>query len=310
VKNSYNQLHSSSKLGIVALICLLSLIVSLIIASVIAIPFFGTDSFSSIIGSSTNVGDGNINFLKFLQLVQSIGLFIIPSLLLAFLFGESVFGYLNLDKVPYLRSVILAVLIIFVANPIINLAGEINSKLTLPAGLSGLENWMRSTEEAAAQLTKLFLKTESLGGLLFNIFMIALIPAIGEEYLFRGVIQRIFKEWTKNDHWAIWISAILFSALHFQFYGFLPRVILGAMFGYLFVMSENLWLPVIAHFINNAAAVVAYYLYGEGILNVDPEKIGVDTKYHFAAIISLVSLIALYWVFNKYEANKRLKIDG
>jgi membrane protease YdiL (CAAX protease family) len=217
---------------------------------------------------------------------------------------------LKLDKKPFLFSIIIAVLIIFIANPLINFTGELNAKLSLPESLSKLENWMKSTEESLAQLTKLYLKTESIGGLMFNLFMIALIPAIGEEFLFRGVIQRILSEWTKNNHLAIWLSAILFSALHFQFYGFLPRAILGAMFGYLFVISGNLWLPMIAHFINNAAAVVAYYLYGEGILNVDPEKIGINSKYQTTVIISSIMLIALYLIFKKYETFKKLKAEG
>lgn len=304
-------MRPASKLGIVAFVCLLSLIVSFIVASVVAIPFFGLDSVSSIIGSSTEISQENVAFLKFLQLVQSIGLFIVPSLLLAFLFGESVLDYLRLNRKPFLYSSLLAILIIFISNPLINFTAELNSKLSLPGFLSGLENWMKSSEDSAAKLTELFLKTDSIGGLFFNIFMIALIPAIGEEFLFRGIIQRIFKEWTKNDHLAIWLSAIIFSALHFQFYGFLPRVILGAMFGYLFVISGNLWLPVLSHFINNGAAVIAYYLYGEGILQVDPEKIGVNTKYQFAAILSLILLVLLYRIFIKIEKsrNQKLRVD-
>jgi len=310
VKNSFQYLHPISKLGIVAFVSLLSLLVSMIVATVLSIPFLGTEGISSIVGSSAGVSEENLPFLKFLQIAQSIGLFIVPSILVAFLFNQSVSQYLKLDKKPFLFSIVLAVLIIFISNPIINFTGELNSKLSLPESLSKLESWMKSAEESAAQLTKLFLKTESIGGLMFNLFMIALIPAIGEEFLFRGVIQRILSEWTKSNHLAIWISAILFSALHFQFYGFLPRAILGAMFGYLFVISGNLWLPIIAHFINNAAAVVAYYLYGEGILNVDPEKIGIDSKYQVALIISVVLLISLYFIFTKYETGKRLKAES
>jgi len=298
-------------LGIVALVSLVLFFVSFIIAAVLAIPIFGVESFTSMIGSSIQISDKNIPFLKYMQMVQSVGLFIIPSLFIAYLFGPSVSEYLRLKKTPYLRSILFAVLIILVSNPIINLTGEINSKLTLPGFLSGLENWMKASEEAAAQLTKLFLKMDSFGGLLFNLILIALIPAIGEEFLFRGIIQRIFKEWTKNNHWAIWISAVLFSALHFQFYGFVPRVILGAMFGYLFVISGNLWLPVITHFVNNAAAVIAFYYYDQGVLKVDPEEIGINTQYQFAAIVSLAFTIFLFYAFKKFEdsKNQKLRLD-
>lgn len=310
MKNSFQYLHPISKLGIVAFVALLSLLVSMIIGTVISIPFLGIEGISSVFGSTSGINEENLPFLKFLQIIQSIGMFIVPSFIVAYLFNPSVSQYLKLDKKPFLFSIIIAVLIIFIANPLINFTGELNAKLSLPESLSKLENWMKSTEESLAQLTKLYLKTESIGGLMFNLFMIALIPAIGEEFLFRGVIQRILSEWTKNNHLAIWLSAILFSALHFQFYGFLPRAILGAMFGYLFVISGNLWLPMIAHFINNAAAVVAYYLYGEGILNVDPEKIGINSKYQTTVIISSIMLIALYLIFKKYETFKKLKAEG
>jgi membrane protease YdiL (CAAX protease family) len=138
--------------------------------------------------------------------------------------------------------------------------------------------------------------------------MIGIIPAIGEELLFRGVIQRIFTEWTKNIHWGIWISAILFSALHLQFYGFVPRAILGAIFGYLLVWSGNLWLPVLAHFINNTVAVIAYYFYGEGILSVDPDKIGTNSEYHIAIIISFLLMVWLFWVFYNFEMKKKSEV--
>jgi membrane protease YdiL (CAAX protease family) len=310
VKNIYNQLNPGSKLGIVALVTLFSLLVSMIVAAVISIPIFGIDNFTKMISSSVDTGNENISFLKFLQLVQSIGLFIVPSIILAFLFGESITGYLKLNKQPYQTSIIIAVIIVIIASPFINFIGEINSKLTLPSAFSSIEQWMRESEDAAEKLTKLFLKTETTWGLIFNIFLIGIIPAVGEELLFRGIVQRIFSEWTKNAHWGIWIAAILFSALHFQFYGFVPRAILGAIFGYLFVWSGNLWLPVLAHFINNTVAVIAYHLYGEGILAVDPDKIGTDSNYHVATILSVILMVCLFWVFYNYEKKKRSEVQA
>jgi uncharacterized protein len=308
VKSIYNQLHPVSKLGIVALVILLSLLITMIVASVISIPIYGMDNFSKMISSSVDVGKENISFLKFLQMVQSIGVFIIPSVILAFFFGGSISGYLKLDKKPYQTSIILAVVIVLVASPFINFVGEINSKMTLPSAFSSIERWMRENEDSLANLTKLFLSTDSIWGLFFNILLIGIIPAVGEELLFRGIIQRIFAEWTKNVHWGIWISAILFSALHFQFYGFIPRAILGAIFGYLFVLSGNLWLPVLAHFINNTVAVIAYYLYGEGLISIDPDKIGTNSSYNLATIISVLLMGGLFWAFYNFEKGKRSEL--
>jgi len=281
----------------------------MIIASVLSIPFFGIENFTKMISSSVNIDEGNITFLKFMQVVQSVGLFVIPSLLLAIIFGGSISGYLKLDKKPYQTSILLAIFIVFLSSPFINFLGEINSKLTLPSAFSAIEQWMRESEDTAEKLTKLFLKTDSIWGLMFNILMIGIIPAVGEELLFRGVIQRVFVEWTKNIHWGIWISAIMFSALHFQFYGFIPRAILGAIFGYLFVWSGNLWLPILAHFMNNTVAVIAYYLYGEGILAVNPDEIGTKSNYNMAAIISILLIIWLFWLFYNFEKKKRSELN-
>jgi uncharacterized protein len=117
----------------------------------------------------------------------------------------------------------LVLVLSFAASPFINFIGGLNANMQFPDWLSGVENWMKNAEDKAAEITEAFLKVETVGGLAFNIFMIAFLPAIGEELLFRGVIQRIFTNWTRNYHWGIWISALLFSALHMQFYGFIPE---------------------------------------------------------------------------------------
>lgn len=290
-----------------AFISLLSLVALMFIGIIISIPFFGTDSFAYFTSNNTEFSPENVNFLKYLQIIQSIGLFILPSIFLAYLFGNNIPKYLKINILPYPQGIILATSIIIIASPLINVIGEFNSKMVMPEFLSGVEKWMRESEDAAGEITKLFINTTSIPGLLVNIFMIGIIPAIGEELLFRGIIQRIFTEWFKSYHWGIWISAILFSALHLQFYGFFPRLILGASFGYLLAWSGNLWFPVIAHFINNTIAVFAYYFYNKGIINIDPDKIGTDSEYQIIALISLCIVIFLFWAFHKVDKNLRLK---
>lgn len=308
MKNAYNQIHSLSKLGVVALVALVSLLVFWILSFVLAIPIFGMGVFSELISSSVSFDESNIGLLKFLQLTQSIGLFIVPSFILAYLFGGNVGEYLKLNRKPFGISILLAIVIVYSASPLINLVGECNSNFSLPSWLSGLEGWMRESEDTAEELTKLFINTNSISGLVFNVFMIGIIPAIGEELLFRGVIQRIFTEWTRNKHIGIWITAILFSALHLQFYGFVPRAILGAMFGYLLIWSGNLWLPILAHFVNNTTAVIAYYFYNKGVIKIDPDTLGTNSEYGIAAIVSVVVMIVLYFIYYQYEERKKLEI--
>ena len=129
------------------------------------------------------------------------------------------------------------ILIMFAVVPIINLLMVFNEQLHLPEGLSFIEEWMKESEAQAARLTEVFLVMDTPQELFYNLLIIAILPAIGEEFLFRGILQRLFHELTKNIHVTIFITAALFSAIHMQFYGFLPRMLLGVMFGYLYVLE-------------------------------------------------------------------------
>src|SRR5690606_9694418 len=130
----------------------------------------------------------------------------------------------------------------------------------------------------------------SYSALAINLLMIAIIPAIGEELLFRGGIQNIFYKWFKNPHIAIWAAAILFSAIHVQFYGFIPRMLLWALFGYLLVWGKSIWYPIIGHFINNGSAVVTAFIYqqqGKSIDELDKGDTFPMAGYIFSAIFTL-----------------------
>jgi membrane protease YdiL (CAAX protease family) len=188
--------------------------------------------------------------------------------------------------------------------PFVSWLMEINESLKLPEFLSGMEQWMRESEEQALKLTEAFLSDTSIKGLVVNMLMIGILASIGEELLFRGIILRIFKEWTKNAHLAVWISAILFSALHMQFYGFLPRMILGVVLGYLFVWSGSLWVPIITHFINNGSAVFIAYLYNKGKIQTDVESFG--TTDNVGLIVgSIVVTVFFLVIIYRYEKNLR-----
>jgi len=236
-----------------------------------------------------------LSLLKFFQVIQSIGLFIIPPVVIAYFLHGKPSVYLRYNKIPYAKSILLVIAIVYFSEPLINWLAEVNSSLVLPQWMDGLQSWMKESEEQANKITKAFLETESVSDLFFNIFMIGLLPAIGEELLFRGVIQQLMKKITGNAHMAIWISAILFSALHMQFFGFLPRLLLGAMFGYMLEWSGSLWLPIIAHFVNNATAVVVYYLQEKGMIGKNIEEVGTSTDgTSYLVIISVVFLVVFF----------------
>jgi len=280
-------------------IILVSFLAFLVISLIIAIPLFGIDSLLNIPTINELNNAGSLAVLKYFQVIQAIGLFIIPPFILGWLYHGNIAEYLYLNKSFTGGSLLLVFVLMFFAAPFINFIGELNNSMVFPEWLSGIERWMKNAEENAATLTEAFLQVETIPGLAFNIFMIAFLPAIGEELLFRGVIQKIFTNMTRNHHWGIWISAILFSALHIQFYGFVPRVILGALFGYILVWSGSMWLPILAHFFNNAFAVIAYFLINKEMLNPELENIGSTASSYYLAAISLVLVVAFMWMLKR-----------
>ncbi|MBN4072172.1 CPBP family intramembrane metalloprotease [Flavobacteriales bacterium AH-315-E23] len=245
-----------------------------------------------------------VSALKLMQIFQHLGLFIAPALLFAYMFGNKIQDYLRINRNPLPLTYLLAALIMLLALPVVNWMITLNEAMVLPEFLAGVEEWMKQAEESATGITEKFLIMDSTGDLVVNLLMIAILPAIGEELLFRGVIQRILISWTKNIHWGVWISAILFSAMHMQFYGFLPRMMLGVLFGYLFVWSGSLLLPMFCHLINNGAAVIFAYLSGIDELIAQEGELAAttyETLFTLASAITIAGL--LYLIYKKEKAN-------
>lgn len=239
----------------------------------------------------------SIPLLKELQILQSVLLFILPAIVAAYLFSRTTLGYFGLNKAPSGTVLLMILLIMMVSLPLINGMVTLNEMMKLPAAFSGMEQWMKDAEDQAARITETFLDVHSIGGLAVNMLMIAIIPAIGEELLFRGLFQRLFGEWFKNIHVAIFLSAFLFGAVHLQFYGLLPRMMLGVMFGYLYLWTGTLWAPVFAHFINNGAAVLVSFLSNTKVIHADYEKFGSTNNIFLLITSMLLTGFLLYWIF-------------
>lgn len=196
------------------------------------------------------------DMMRFLQLISALGTFLFPALAVAWLCGDTPGQYLSVGDFPGKKMLILTAASMLLLSPAISLTALLNKQMELPAFMAPIENWMKVQEEVAEKLTLLLLSGKGFLTLISNLIVIAVVASITEEFLFRGAIQRILGGWTRNHHLIIWSAAFLFSAFHLQFYGFLPRLLLGAYFGYLLYWSKNIWIPVFAHFINNAFAVI------------------------------------------------------
>jgi hypothetical protein len=276
-----------------------SVLVFMVIGVIAAIPIFGFNEILNGISAAASTPE-SVGFLKYFQVLQSIGLFIIPPFILASLYHGSIGEYLQINRSASASTYFLAAISLLFVIPFINFLGDLNSRMTFPEAFSGIESWMRNMEDAAELMVEKFMKVEHISGLLFNLFMIAVLPALGEELMFRGVIQRILTNWTKNHHWGIWIAALLFSAMHMQFYGFIPRMALGAMFGYLLVWTGSMWVPILAHFVNNAMGVLGYFLINKGVISKDVEEWGTGSEQLPLVIVSLTAVgFLLFMIFRK-----------
>lgn len=204
--------------------------------------------------------------MKWLQLWQTVAVFLLPAAAVAYLCSHQPLSWLHLDKGVSAGAALCGILLMLLAIPGINLISYYNQQMQLPESLAGLEAMMKQMEEQAALLTEQFIRADNVGILVLNVLLMAVLPGLAEEVSFRGVVMRLFCPSALSEasrtrvHISIWCTAILFSAIHFQFYGFVPRMLLGALFGYALWWSGSLWLPILMHTINNATAVLCYYV--------------------------------------------------
>ena len=234
--------------------------------------------------------------LRLQMILQRIFMFILPPLLVAYLWYDKPFKWLRLDKFPGLWQVVAVVVLSVVLVPFVNVLTALNAQMVLPEWMSGVAGWMRTMEDLAAELTIKLLNVNDPFLLLQNMILVAVIPAIGEEFFFRGGIQNIISD-KKNIHVAVWVSAFVFSAIHMQFYGFIPRMLLGGLYGYLLFWSGSLWLPVIAHFVNNGLAVLVYYMRFNGTEMPDPDTLGLGEQWWLAVLSALCVSALLFFLF-------------
>jgi uncharacterized protein len=298
-------LHPAAKLVFTLIVALTFSFVVIFAGTMLIMPFIHVPLDELLAGSLDLTAPENLLYGKFMQIFFHLGLFILSSVFLAWAFGKKMGGYLYMKKTPGIEVFFLSVIIIFAAVPFINYILELNMQLRFPEFMKPVEDWIYNTEQQAERVTHAYLRADTISVLLFNIFMIAVIPALGEEFMFRGVVLRILKDWSHSAHVAIWLSAILFSFIHMQFLGFFPRMILGVLFGYMVVWSGSIWPAVVAHFVNNAAAVVFFYLYQHQMTDGTLENIGKGSHGIYFALLSIIVTLVLMFVFKKMSRTSR-----
>lgn len=250
-----------------------------------------------------NLNDpSGVNFLKYVQGLTSIGLFIVSSFIIASFLDNEPLKFLYLKNSPDIKNIFLIFILIVIIQPFSNLMTEINESIEFSGYLENIYKYMENKEEKMKKIMETFLTPAGKWTLLVNIIVIALIPAIGEELIFRGVFQKLFISLFKNINWGIIITAFIFSALHLQFLSFMPRFILGLIFGYLVLWSNSLWPAIIAHFINNALAVIYFHFHYAGKIGNELELLGSPGYGLIYGIMSIFfSALIIYFIYINYK---------
>ena len=204
-----------------------------------------------------------------IQFGSALGGFIIAPILYLNRYENKGITDLTNSKANHIIPLVLTVVLTFSFMIVNSLLIEWNSSIVFPESLKWLEEILQAQEESRHQLTQYLIDFNSFADFLLAFVVVAILPAIGEELLFRGLIQRNLGKALLNHHLAIWITAFVFSAIHLQFYGLFPRMFLGVIFGYLYYWSGSLLLPVLAHFINNGFSLIMVYSFQLGMVNED-----------------------------------------
>lgn len=242
---------------------------------------------------------GGINTLKLAQGISSTLIFIVPPIILYAFTRNQPLRRLGFQKPNNYWMFLIGTALMFVSLPVTNLLSDWNEAMRLGPALESLERWMKSMEDTASALTDQMMQVDTLWGLLFNLIVIALIAAVGEELTFRGVLQQALTK-RCNPHLAVFLSAFIFSFIHFQFYGFLPRLFLGLVLGYLFYYSGSLWTTILMHFVNNGTAVVIGYLDYKGLADIDVDHFG-STSNVWMILLSLIVTVGLIYLSSKIK---------
>jgi membrane protease YdiL (CAAX protease family) len=301
-ENAKNQL--SPYLQFLAFIAITFVIIGIgyLIGAGIVMLLFGTKTLSAI--AELNLGGPNVaNGLWILQVVSTT----IPIMVAAVLFAQFIVkdpeAYLkNNFKFAWVLPVIIFC-VMLISSPLIEFLSSINQKLQLPSFLDGLQQWMLRTEAQAEKVTAILLQMKTIPSFIFKLLLVGLFTSIVEEFMFRGCIQTIFTKWTNNAHAAVWITAALFSAFHMEFFGFLPRMMLGVLFGYFVLWSGSIWTAVWGHFINNGTAVIVSYLFQNKMIKVNPEE---QHIFNWAAyLFSLIIVLFLLYLYHTVATGKK-----
>jgi len=303
----HKQIHPGYQFLVVIGLLILALIVGSFIGMIFIAVRYGSQTLTDILQANLTAPNVSVS-LWILQFSGTTLPILATPLIFSYFIVQEPDEYLKTNfHFPWLLFAIVFVAMLF-SNPLIEFLSNLNEKMVLPKFLKGVQDWMRQSEDETKKLSDAMMTMNSFSAMIFNLLFIGLLTAIVEEVLFRGCLQTIFVRWAKSKHAAVWIVAILFSAFHMEFFGFLPRLFLGVLFGYFTAWSGSVWPSIWAHFINNGTIVVITYLASQKLVNVD-----VNDEHMFSNVIyaaSLLITVALLYFYHYIAVKRQIAKHG
>jgi uncharacterized protein len=237
----------------------------------------------------------NANALRLMQFISTLFFFFLPAFFYAKICHKNALQHLGFIKMPHIKQLILVGAIMFFALFIVGALGEIWHQIPFP------KNWQaqfKAAEEAYNKQMQVMARMNGVGDYILSILIVALLPAVFEEAIFRGALQNLLSRWIKAPVWAIVITAIIFSAVHGSYDGFVPRFVLGFILGWLFYRTGNIWINIAAHFLNNAIGITMLYVYSKPNQPTDLSKL--DDRFPiWLGAVGVIAVIALLIAFDK-----------
>ncbi|PID90796.1 MAG: hypothetical protein CSA97_01135 [Bacteroidetes bacterium] len=224
-----------------------------------------------------------------IQAFYTLCIFLVPALLWAYVARKQEYRPFSLALPPWPIGTV-ALLLPLLAMPAVELLTDINH--LIPAS-----DWLTSLEARVEQSTLKMLYIESPQRFILNICVVALIPAIAEEFFFRGALQHILVRFIRRPHYAIWLTAIIFALVHMQLLSLLPRILLGAVLGYIYYYSQTLVSSIAYHFANNLLAVVAYFYAAKN--GIAPERLQEMSIHWILGLVSLAAILGAMYLVRK-----------
>jgi membrane protease YdiL (CAAX protease family) len=231
------------------------------------------------------------NMAQFANALASIIAFGVPCVILAFFSEGTLVQNLGFKKNIQIEQIGLVVLIALTGLLLSGSLGDITEKLTWS---TSIRNWADGLEAQYKKALMAMTQMKSLVDLLFAMIAVALIPAVVEELFFRATLQKIIIDWSGKPILSIIITAIIFSAFHFSYFGFLSRMSLGIVIGFVYYFSKNIWLPILLHFINNGIGIIALFL-----VKADAKKVETVVEGNLSYYWVFVAIIAVYILLKK-----------